>query len=745
MLSAVTTMAPSPMDALDQDFMSAGGAWAVNPPTTQAKSTTAQTSPPPSSALHTLASAAEDLEMDDEEEDEDEEVLAGGNNGNDTAGEEAEAENDADEEMLEPGDEDFIPDAEANGGDDGDLAIVVDDVEAEIDAAEEKEVEEVASADSKRGSRSSAGRKQADADGSVKVEESLDVPVRERKQPYNGRGERVYCVCRKPDTGTFMIQCDKCQDWYHGKCIQISEELGKALDSYECDECKEFRIKMDSSKVERRKNQAEAPQDQRKPKSRKKELSCRITAIAQSEKSTNANAPNSRHNPALQAPPAPNHSAFPTVDPSTFWAHGHQAPNPVVQRIYTARPPPAKSSKTKRGSVSSSLGSASTPTLPTPTFIAEPDVGPDSKAWESDKARVAARKQFMVTFETIRDDAELKAERDATENAFVLEPEKLAAEVEDEMFDRFSDGAKGFKRACGEKYKSKFRTLQYNLKDKKNVTLRSQILTGAMTAAILVQLEAGDLANDEIKAKSEKIRLESIRNALKPKDTVTNIYKKTHKGEEAMVETPTAREETPEPDPVEEESKVYGVRATGGAFARLVAQRSASPSKPAAPVMALDELLAKMDGDNTKKRHSPTPDDDRELKRSKYTEDAAYDVDQTDTYDPGYAASGAIAGGMGDFGGGWGDVTPQENFDVMGGSTTPPYSPNAETEDLLPPPPPPPMEPEVDDDAAVWSGSVRMAQVGWFAGRCRQVAGRRVGAARIWEAILAPTVTIEGR
>ncbi len=25
--------------------------------------------------------------------------------------------------------------------------------------------------------------------------------------------EAVYCYCRKPDTGSFMVQCDACQEW----------------------------------------------------------------------------------------------------------------------------------------------------------------------------------------------------------------------------------------------------------------------------------------------------------------------------------------------------------------------------------------------------------------------------------------------------------------------------------------------------------------------------------------------------
>ncbi|KAK5125348.1 hypothetical protein LTR85_000457 [Meristemomyces frigidus] len=48
----------------------------------------------------------------------------------------------------------------------------------------------------------------------------------------------VYCVCRKPDNGTFMIGCDgTCDDWYHGKCVGIEERDKNLIDKYMCPRC----------------------------------------------------------------------------------------------------------------------------------------------------------------------------------------------------------------------------------------------------------------------------------------------------------------------------------------------------------------------------------------------------------------------------------------------------------------------------------------------------------------------------
>ena len=53
-----------------------------------------------------------------------------------------------------------------------------------------------------------------------------------------GSSDDVYCICRKPDTGTFMIGCDgTCDDWFHGKCVGIEERDKNLIDKYVCPNC----------------------------------------------------------------------------------------------------------------------------------------------------------------------------------------------------------------------------------------------------------------------------------------------------------------------------------------------------------------------------------------------------------------------------------------------------------------------------------------------------------------------------
>ena len=47
----------------------------------------------------------------------------------------------------------------------------------------------------------------------------------------------VYCLCKKPWSGQFMIQCDYCQEWYHGSCIDLTPSEALSIDKFRCQDC----------------------------------------------------------------------------------------------------------------------------------------------------------------------------------------------------------------------------------------------------------------------------------------------------------------------------------------------------------------------------------------------------------------------------------------------------------------------------------------------------------------------------
>ncbi|CCC10327.1 hypothetical protein SMACR_02902 [Sordaria macrospora] len=47
-----------------------------------------------------------------------------------------------------------------------------------------------------------------------------------------------YCICGGPDNHRFMIACDRCEDWFHGECINMDKYTGENLvQRYICPRC----------------------------------------------------------------------------------------------------------------------------------------------------------------------------------------------------------------------------------------------------------------------------------------------------------------------------------------------------------------------------------------------------------------------------------------------------------------------------------------------------------------------------
>ncbi|XP_012232371.1 nucleosome-remodeling factor subunit NURF301 isoform X2 [Linepithema humile] len=54
--------------------------------------------------------------------------------------------------------------------------------------------------------------------------------------------EKLYCLCRTPyDETKFYVGCDLCNNWFHGDCVGITEEMSKSLSEFVCTECRHAR------------------------------------------------------------------------------------------------------------------------------------------------------------------------------------------------------------------------------------------------------------------------------------------------------------------------------------------------------------------------------------------------------------------------------------------------------------------------------------------------------------------------
>lgn len=53
---------------------------------------------------------------------------------------------------------------------------------------------------------------------------------------------KLWCICQRPHNNRFMISCDSCSEWFHGKCVNITKAKATALENQDikwyCPTCK---------------------------------------------------------------------------------------------------------------------------------------------------------------------------------------------------------------------------------------------------------------------------------------------------------------------------------------------------------------------------------------------------------------------------------------------------------------------------------------------------------------------------
>jgi hypothetical protein len=58
----------------------------------------------------------------------------------------------------------------------------------------------------------------------VLLDEDIEMKEIFEEEAKSSEAEK-YCICRRPDDGMhFMIECDTCNEWFHGFCVGLTEE-----------------------------------------------------------------------------------------------------------------------------------------------------------------------------------------------------------------------------------------------------------------------------------------------------------------------------------------------------------------------------------------------------------------------------------------------------------------------------------------------------------------------------------------
>ena len=148
---------------------------------------------------------------------------------------------------------------------------------------------------------------------------------------------------------------------------------------------------------------------------------------------------------------------------------------------------------------------------------------PPPKKPEMEPIRLTVRKALAESLST-----RIKEAKDL--NLTEEEITELALQIEIEMYKFFKD--------TGARYKARYRSLVFNIKDTKNLTLYRKIAEKSLTPDALVKLSPEELASQELaewREKENKHQLEMIKkNELDLLAQTKSIVVKTHKGEQII-------------------------------------------------------------------------------------------------------------------------------------------------------------------------------------------------------------------
>lgn len=85
-----------------------------------------------------------------------------------------------------------------------------------------------------------------DDDDSVEQENSA---INNKKVNRKKTEKKKYCLCRSSRSDKFMIMCDKCNEWFHGECVKITQSEAKKMKEYFCLMCRSQAVNAETNRT----------------------------------------------------------------------------------------------------------------------------------------------------------------------------------------------------------------------------------------------------------------------------------------------------------------------------------------------------------------------------------------------------------------------------------------------------------------------------------------------------------------
>ncbi|XP_044750195.1 death-inducer obliterator 1 isoform X2 [Coccinella septempunctata] len=434
----------------------------------------------------------------------------------------------------------------------------------------------------------------SEAEDNQEEEESEDDP------------NKLWCICNQPHNNRFMICCDTCEEWYHGKCVNITKAMGQQMEEegkeWICLFCKNPSMKRpaaaarrirkasrasidsaeSSKKVEKKKVEAVVSKVScivcQKP-ARENSIYCSQSCIlahasgvekprqkqqvlTQSKLKLVKNTEDQgvslevrkkgvkvgalKHLPKHEEPPAESKSPAPKptairsepLQAQKFYAKTTSIPGTKKAETTPVKPPkPTTPTLNKIPKlVQSTLKTTATVSIPKekpqPVKTAKPRQ-PEQQQQQPTAPQVTTPKQENIrenVQKTLFEQLTNRIKLDGTIKLTEDEVKEISNEIESQLYKCFGD--------TGQKYRNKYRSLIFNIKDVKNHTLWKRICEKSVNAYQLVRLSPDDLASQELALWREREAKHSLDMIKKSELELLNFSRqyvlKTHKGEQVV-------------------------------------------------------------------------------------------------------------------------------------------------------------------------------------------------------------------
>ncbi|KAF5285659.1 hypothetical protein FQR65_LT13089 [Abscondita terminalis] len=459
--------------------------------------------------------------------------------------------------------------------------------------------------------------------------------------------DKLWCICNQPHNNRFMICCDSCEEWYHGKCVNVTKAMGHMMEvkgkEWICLYCKDPSLSRPEAAARRIRKASHTSSTDTSPDKRERQTvvaslessapvpgclvcgkPCRTNSIYCSDpcilkhakvvekvvvferssgtiytgssaptttnldkwlqqhpgfevvRSANANKPvttkqvahsklrtikpvensdattpstsqrkninvNVLRNPVKQISQQPNqHQQQPTLTPNKqhitgFKIVSKQITTPLKTKLI--QPPPlVKTSPLPTVITTPSKPKSSPVQVKTPTPVPPKEKVLPQKTPKARQAEETSSQSNQT--ENIRDNVKKTLFEQLTNRLNLVEDIKLnkeeltkiSTDIESQLYKCFGD--------TGQKYRNKYRSLIFNIKDIKNQTLWRRICEKSINPYQLVRLSPDDLASQELalwRERENKHQLEMItKSELEQLGRNRQYVFKTHKGEQVL-------------------------------------------------------------------------------------------------------------------------------------------------------------------------------------------------------------------